>query len=87
MPPDLTPRTAIFVGALGGALVGAVGGFLFLTERGRRVRDELQPRLAELVNEFQRVRLTAERARAREGWRESPSDPGQAPADRPGEGR
>jgi hypothetical protein len=69
-------RTSILMGALVGALVGGACGFLFLTERGRRVRENLEPRLSELVNEFQRVRLTADRARAREGWgREYPFDP------------
>ena len=67
----------MLVGALGGAVLGALAGFLFLTERGRRIRDELQPRLAELVNEFQRVRLAADRARTRaDGPRDAPSASG-----------
>ena len=34
---DLPTATAV----IGGALLGGVAGFLFLTARGRRVRDEL----------------------------------------------
>jgi hypothetical protein len=75
----VTDRTAILLGAGAGALIGAACGFLFLTERGRRVRENLEPRLAELVNEFQRIRLTADRVREREAWgREYPFDPSRA---------
>jgi gas vesicle protein len=71
-------RSAILLGALTGALVGSAVGFLFLTERGRRLREDLEPKLAEFVNEFQRLKLTADRARQpREAWRsgERPFDP------------
>ena len=83
----VTDRTAILMGALAGALLGSACGFLFLTERGRRLREALEPRLSELVNEFQRVQLATDRARAREaGPRQYPVDAdrgGRTP--RPGE--
>lgn len=56
----------MLMGAVAGAVVGGVCGFLFLTERGRRVRENLEPRLSALVNELQRVGLSADRARAPE---------------------
>lgn len=64
-------RTAVLFSALAGALIGGACGFLFLTDRGRRIREDLEPRLTEVVNEFQRLRLTADQARhARRGWRD-----------------
>ena len=73
----MNDRSAILLGALAGALLGGACGFLFLTERGRQIREDLEPRLSELVNEFQRVRLTADRARqTRDNWRrDQPFDP------------
>jgi gas vesicle protein len=71
-------RSAILFGALAGALVGSAIGFLFLTDRGRRIREDLEPKLAEFVNEFQRLKLTADRARqSRDSWRggDRPFDP------------
>jgi gas vesicle protein len=83
-------RSAILLGALAGAVLGSAAGFLFLTERGRQIREDLEPKLAEFVNEFQRLKLTADRARqgARSAWQGSdrPFDParGDRPA-QPGE--
>jgi len=57
-------RTAILLGAVAGAVVGAACGYLFLTERGRALRDGLEPRLTDLMTELGRARGTAARARA-----------------------
>ena len=74
----MNDRSAIMLGAIAGALLGSAVGFLFLTERGRRIREDLEPKLAEFVNEFQRLKLTADRARQpRDAWRagDRPFDP------------
>jgi hypothetical protein len=54
-----------------GAVVGGVLGWLYLTESGRNVREQLEPRLDDLIGEMTRVRGTVEKARtaANEGWR------------------
>lgn len=62
-------RIALAIGI--GAVVGGVAGYLFLTERGREVRDGLEPRLNEVLGEVDRLRTTFERTRSAvaEGWR------------------
>ena len=54
-----------------GAVVGGVGGWLYMTENGRRVRDQIEPKLDDFMNEIARLRGTVEKARtaANEGWR------------------
>jgi hypothetical protein len=44
---------------------------LYLTESGRYVREQIEPRLDDLIGEMTRVRGTVEKARsaANEGWR------------------
>jgi hypothetical protein len=57
----LDDRVAVGLGALLGALAGATLGYLYLTPRGRRLREDLEPELSQLVTELQRVREVAER--------------------------
>jgi hypothetical protein len=54
-----------------GAVVGGVWGWLYMTEGGRRVRDQIEPKLDDFVSELTRMRGTVEKARsaANEGWR------------------
>jgi hypothetical protein len=54
-----------------GAVAGGVWGWLYLTENGRRVRDQIEPKLDDVMRELTRVRGTVEKARsvANEGWR------------------
>jgi gas vesicle protein len=54
-----------------GAVVGGVAGYLFLTESGRRLRDQIEPRLDEAMREMSRLRQTIFKAQsvAQEGWR------------------
>lgn len=54
-----------------GAIVGGVCGWLYLTENGRRIRDQIEPKLDDFVNEIGRMRGTVEKARtaANEGLR------------------
>jgi hypothetical protein len=59
--------TATFIGAV----IGGVWGWLYLTEGGRRVREQIDPRLDDFLGELTRMRGTVEKARtaASEGWR------------------
>lgn len=53
-----------------GAVIGGIAGYLFLTERGRDFRVQLEPRLNELLGEVDQLRTTFERTRSAvsEGW-------------------
>lgn len=64
-------RTRVFISAVIGAAAGAVVGFLYLTERGARVRVQIEPRLDEFIGELTRLRGTVQKARlaANESWR------------------
>ena len=64
-------RSRVLMSACVGAVAGGVFGWLYLTESGRNVREQLEPRLDDLIGEITRVRGTVEKARtaANEGWR------------------
>jgi gas vesicle protein len=64
-------RTQVVLTALLGAVVGALAGYLFLTESGRRLRSQLEPRLDAAAREVGRLRQTVAKAQtvASEGWR------------------
>lgn len=64
-------RSQILLSTLLGAAAGAVLGCLYLTERGSRVRKQIEPALDGFVAEIDRARGTVVRAReaAREGRR------------------
>ena len=60
-----------FTATLAGALLGAVAGYLFFTERGRRVRQQIEPAIEDLAHELSSFRSTIENATgmASEGWK------------------
>ena len=64
-------RSRVALAAFLGAVIGGVWGWLYMTDNGRRVRDQIEPKLDAFVNELTRVRGTVEKARsaANEGWR------------------
>ncbi len=64
-------RSRVLMATLVGAVAGGVWGWLYLTDGGRRVRDQIEPRLDDFMNELTRMRGTVEKARsaANEGWR------------------
>jgi hypothetical protein len=64
-------RSRVLLSTLIGAVAGGVWGYLYLTESGRRVRLELEPKLDEVIQEIRRMRGVAEKARqaADEGLR------------------
>ena len=61
----------MLLGLVAGAVVGGAAGWLFLTDGGRRLRQELGPRLDDLAERAVQLRDTAARAQraANEGWR------------------
>ena len=63
-------RARVAAAACLGATVGAVLGYLYLTESGYRLRLQIEPRLDDFVGEIRRLRGTVEKARsaASEGW-------------------
>jgi hypothetical protein len=64
-------RSRVLMAALLGAVAGGVFGWLYMTEQGRRVREQIEPKLDDFMNELTRMRGTVEKARtaANEGWR------------------
>lgn len=64
-------RSRVLMTTVLGAVAGGVWGWLYLTEGGRRVRDQIEPRLDDFMTELTRMRGTVEKARtaANEGWR------------------
>ena len=57
----MTERTAIYTGAMVGALVGAAAAYFFFTETGRSMRDRMEPAVDDLMREFQKFRRTLEK--------------------------
>jgi hypothetical protein len=64
-------RSRVLMATIVGAALGGVYGWLYLTENGRRVREQIEPKLDDFIGEITRVRGTVEKARsaANEGWR------------------
>ena len=67
-------RTAIVLGALAGAVVGGAFGYLYLSDDGRRLREDFEPEVAELIAELKRTWEVAEQVREaiRDGWSAAP---------------
>ena len=57
----MSERTAVVAGALVGALTGAFATYLFFTERGRQLRDRMEPMVDDLREEFTRFQRTFEK--------------------------
>ena len=64
-------RSRVLMSTLLGAIAGGLYGWLYMTESGRRVRDQIDPKLDDFMRELTRVRGTVDKARtaASEGWR------------------
>ena len=57
----MTDQTRLCAGASVGALVGAGVAYFFFTERGRFMRDRIEPTVDDLMREFQKFRRTLEK--------------------------
>ena len=64
-------RSRVLLATFLGAAIGGTWGWLYLTENGRRLRDQIEPKLDDFIKELTRVRGTVDKARtaANEGWR------------------
>jgi len=64
-------RSRVLMATFVGAVIGGVWGWLYMTEGGRRVRDQIEPKLDDFLSELTRVRGTVDKAKsaASEGWR------------------
>ena len=64
-------RSRVLLATFIGAVAGGVWGWLYMTEGGRRLREQIEPKLDDFMNELTRARGTVEKARtaASEGWR------------------
>ncbi len=64
-------RSRVLMATFVGAVAGGVWGWLYMTEGGRRVRDQIEPRLDDFMTEVTKMRGTVDKARtaASEGWR------------------
>jgi gas vesicle protein len=59
------------VATIVGAIIGAVAGYMFFTERGRSVRLQIEPALEDFSRELLGFRNTIQKAAglANEGWK------------------
>jgi hypothetical protein len=64
-------RSRVLMATCLGAVIGGVWGWLYLTAQGRRVREQIEPKLDDFISELSRARGTVEKARsaANEGLR------------------
>jgi hypothetical protein len=64
-------RSRVLLATILGAVAGGVWGWLYLTEQGRRMRSQIEPKLDDFIRELSNVRGTVDKARtaANEGWR------------------
>ena len=67
----MNEQSRVMASAVVGALVGAAVGYLFFTERGRSMRDRMEPAMDDLRHEFGRFQRTIEKVgeMATEGMR------------------
>jgi len=67
----VSEHSRLMTGAAIGALAGVAASYLFFTERGRTLRERMEPAVDELRQEFGRFQKTAEKIgmMANEGMR------------------
>jgi gas vesicle protein len=63
-------RAAIWLGAMAGAVVGGALGYLYLTDDGRELREDMEPAVSGLIEELRKAWEAAEQARTAvsEAW-------------------
>lgn len=57
----MSEQTRVCAGAAIGALVGAAAAYLFFTERGRVLREQIEPAIDDARREFMRFQKTIEK--------------------------
>ena len=56
-------RSRVLLSSLLGAALGGVVGYLYLTDKGRQVREQIEPTLDTIASELERVRATGDKVR------------------------
>ena len=64
-------NSRVVMATVGGAVVGAIVGYVLFTDHGRSLRRQLEPALDDFVRELHSFRATVQRAAgvANEGWK------------------
>ncbi len=57
----MNEQTRVIFGAVVGAGIGAAAAYLFFTDRGRVLRDRIEPAVDDARREFDRFRATIEK--------------------------
>jgi gas vesicle protein len=67
----VSEQSRLMAGAVIGAIVGVGAGYLFFTDRGRELRERMEPAVDDLRREFGRFQKTIEKlgTMANEGMR------------------
>ncbi len=67
----MSERAQVVAASIVGAVIGALAGYLFLTEQGRALRRNFEPGIEDAARELSRLTGTVLGAAgaAREGWR------------------
>ncbi len=67
----MSEQSRVMAGAVVGALIGAAAAYLFFTDRGRDMRNRMEPMVDDLRHEFARFQRTFEKVgdMASEGMR------------------
>jgi len=60
-------RSMVILGAVVGAALGRLAGYLFLTERGRLLRADFEPKLRAFLDDLANLQATVNRASAAAG--------------------
>ncbi|MPY89537.1 MAG: hypothetical protein GEU99_16620 [Luteitalea sp.] len=59
----MADRERVLLSALAGAAIGAAAGFLMLTNRGRTVRGQIEPKLDEFLGNVDQLKASVRKAR------------------------
>jgi membrane protein DedA with SNARE-associated domain len=67
----VSEQSRVLMSAVGGALIGAAAGYIFLTPGGRAIRERMEPFVDDLRRDFERFQRTFEKVgdMASEGMR------------------
>ena len=57
----MSEQSRVMAGAVVGALIGAAAAYLFFTDRGRDMRNRIEPMVDDLRHEFARFQRTFEK--------------------------
>jgi hypothetical protein len=60
----MSDRSHVLAAACVGAAIGGIWGWLYMTERGRRFRDRVDPTIDRLLDAVGQARATEEKARS-----------------------